>query len=70
MSCLQRNKILMLIITNECNLNCSYCYQEHREKIEGVGVEVTEYVENIDDYKNLDDIIDMITLFNDKEHTE
>lgn len=22
----------MLIITNECNLNCSYCYQEHREK--------------------------------------
>ena len=34
MSCLQRNKILMLIITNECNLNCSYCYQEHREKNE------------------------------------
>ena len=22
MSCLQRNKILMLIITNECNLRC------------------------------------------------
>ena len=31
---------------------------------------MTEYVENIDDYKNLDDIIEMITLFNDKEHTE
>lgn len=42
----------------------------NNEKIEGVGVEVTEYVENIDDYKNLDDIIEMITLFNDKEHTE